>query len=173
MDTKPFFEKVDVFLPGDNFGVRLAGLIVTKKDTVIATCQKRKTSMQDFGHDIDILVQRSLDGGRTWGKQSVLFQEEGSCPYLGPVFQDRDSGTIFVTYFKMPSSEPADLEYFGTYAKESGGFWLIKSTDDGESWFLFAKGTYTVHVGEGGKPKTLKGVRSVGKNSQAVLKVEL
>ena len=133
-EAKPFFEKTNVFLPGENFGLTLAGLIVTKKDIAIATCQKRKGSMEDSGHDIDILANRSNDGGKTWGQQQVIFTEQGTCTYLGPVFEDRATETIYVAFFKLPSKEPKDLEYFGTFAKEDGGFWLLKSTDQGQSW---------------------------------------
>jgi sialidase-1 len=133
-EPNPFLEKTDVFLPGENFGVRLASLIVTGSDTVIATCQKRKGSMEDCGHDIDILANRSNDGGRTWDGQRVIFTEEGMCTYLGPLIEDRVTETNYVAFFKIPSSEPKDLEHFGTYAGEDGGFWILKSTDQGQSW---------------------------------------
>ena len=133
-EAEPFFETRDVFLPGENFGVHTVGLIVTSKDVAVAATQKRKGSMEDTGHDIDLMVNCSHDGGRTWDGQRVVFTEPGACTFLGPVFEDRTTETIYVAFFKLPSSEPRDLEYFGTYATKDGGFWLLKSTDQGQSW---------------------------------------
>ena len=76
---EPFFEKTPVFLPDQGFGVRLPGLVGNKRRaTVLAVCQRRKGAMIDYGHDTDILVQRSVDDGRTWGQQIPLFSEEGT-----------------------------------------------------------------------------------------------
>ena len=74
-DVQPLFEKTDVFLPGENYGTVQAGLLVTRKGTAIAPCQKRKGSMEDSGHDIDILANLSNDGGKTWDGQQVIFTE--------------------------------------------------------------------------------------------------
>ena len=90
--------------------------------------------MIDYGHDTDILVQRSVDGGRTWGQQRVLFTERETFCLLGPIIEDRVTDTVFVTFWKLPTSIPDDLKYFGTYAKTDGRFWLMKSTDHGRSW---------------------------------------
>ena len=129
-----FFEKTTVFVPDQGVGVRLPGLLVTSGGTAIAVCQARKDSMLDFGHDTDILVQRSVDGGRTWDGQRLLFSEPGTFCLLGPIVEDRVSNTVFVTFWKLPALSPHDLEYFPTYAKMDGRLWLVKSTDDGCSW---------------------------------------
>ena len=133
-DGKVFFEKTDVFLPGQGFGVRLPGLVATAGGPLVAVCQRRKNGMIDYGHDADILVQRSVDGGRTWGRQRVLFTERDVFCLAGPIFEDRITQTVFVAFWKLPTSAPHDLRYFGTYAKTDGRFWLVKSTDQGKTW---------------------------------------
>ena len=50
--------------------------------------------MIDYGHDADILVQRSVDGGRTWGRQRVLFAERETFCLLGPIIEDRIADTV-------------------------------------------------------------------------------
>ncbi len=129
-----FFEKTTVFTPGKGFGVRLPGLLATSRGTVVAVCQRRWDNMTDFGHETDVLVQRSTDGGRTWGKQRVLFRERGAFCLVGPLIEDRISGTIFSAFWKLPTTAPHDLRYFPTYAKTDGRFWLAKSTDQGLTW---------------------------------------
>ena len=61
-------EKVDVFRAGDGgYAVyRIPGVVVTGKGTLLAYCEARKSSSSDWG-EIDVLVRRSTDGGRTWG----------------------------------------------------------------------------------------------------------
>ncbi len=133
-NSKPFFEKINVFLPGSGFGLRLAGLFVTQKGTVIATCQKRKGSMEDEGHETDLLLQCSRDGGKTWGRQEVVFTEPGVNAYLGPIFEDSQTGTIFIAFWKLSVQDKPEMEDLRKQGKAGGGFWLIKSSDQGYTW---------------------------------------
>ena len=118
----------------DGFGVHLPGLLATAHGTIIATCQQRHNSMADTGNQVDILISRSEDDGRTWQRQETLFSEENANTYLGPIFEDRMTGTVFVSYWKIPAKVLNDLDYFGEYASKGGGFWLIKSNDQGRNW---------------------------------------
>ena len=118
----------------DGFGVHLPGLIVTTQGTAIAVCQKRHGSMGDGGNQVDILMSRSEDDGATWQRQEVIFEEEGAYTYLGPIFEDCTTGAVFVVFWKMPADILDDLGYFSEYAKGGGGFYLLKSTDQGRSW---------------------------------------
>ena len=118
----------------DGFGVHLPGLIVTTQGTAIAVCQKRHGSMGDGGNQVDILMSRSEDGGSTWQRQEVIFEEAGAYTYLGPIFEDCTTGAVFVAFWKMPADILDDLGYFSEYAKGGGGFYLLKSTDQGRSW---------------------------------------
>ena len=118
----------------DGFGVHLPGLIVTTQGTAIAVCQKRHGSMGDGGNQVDILMSRSEDGGSTWQRQEVIFEEAGAYTYLGPIFEDCTMGAVFVAFWKMPADILDDLGYFSEYAKGGGGFYLLKSTDQGRSW---------------------------------------
>ena len=118
----------------DGFGVHLPGLIVTTQGTAIAVCQKRHGSMGDGGNQVDILMSRSEDGGSTWQRQEAIFEEAGAYTYLGPIFEDCTMGIVFVAFWKMPADILDDLGYFSEYAKGEGGFYLLKSTDQGRSW---------------------------------------
>ena len=118
----------------DGFGVHLPGLIVTTQGTAIAVCQKRHGSMGDGGNQVDILMSRSEDDGVTWQRQEVIFEEEGAFTYLGPIFEERTTGTIFVAFWTMPADILDDLGYFSEHAKQGGGFYLLKSNDQGRSW---------------------------------------
>jgi len=60
-------EQVDIFSGGEDgyHTYRIPSLLVTKSGTLLAFCEGRRNSRQDWG-DIDIVVKRSGDGGQTW-----------------------------------------------------------------------------------------------------------
>src|SRR3990167_9578172 len=62
-------EQVDVYVSGrDGYDTyRIPSVIVTKQGTVLAFCEGRKQSASDSG-DLDLLVKRSSDGGKTFSK---------------------------------------------------------------------------------------------------------
>lgn len=58
---------------------RIPAIVVSARGTVLAFCEGRKTSAADDG-DIDLLLRRSLDGGKTWGPQQLVHEEGGDQP---------------------------------------------------------------------------------------------
>ena len=55
---------------------RIPSVIVTKKGTVLAFCEGRKNSGSDTGN-IDMLLRRSTDGGKTFGETQVVWDDGG------------------------------------------------------------------------------------------------
>jgi sialidase-1 len=58
---------------------RIPAIVVTTKGSALAFCEARKTSGADSG-DIDMVVRRSLDGGKTWQPMELVYEEGGSEP---------------------------------------------------------------------------------------------
>jgi len=67
----PFIEKVDLFeAQKDGYALyRIPGIVTTKRGTVLAYCEARKSDRGDWG-TIDLLLRRSTDGGKTWGART-------------------------------------------------------------------------------------------------------
>lgn len=65
--AEPLFEKTNLFEAGTGgyFHYRIPGIVVTKKGTLLAYCEARKSKGGDWG-TIDIWMRRSTDGGKTW-----------------------------------------------------------------------------------------------------------
>src|ERR1051325_6408261 len=70
--AQPRLDKIDVFEGGkEGYPVyRIPGIIVTSKGTVLAYCEARQ-SYSDWG-TIDIVMRRSVDGGKTWGAHQKI-----------------------------------------------------------------------------------------------------
>jgi sialidase-1 len=65
--AEPLLEKLDLFEAGkEGYALyRSPGLVVTKAGTVLAYCEARRTGKSDWD-TIDLMLRRSIDGGRTW-----------------------------------------------------------------------------------------------------------
>lgn len=111
-ETSTVFEPI----PGEYASMRIPALVVTKKGTLLAFCEGRIGTASDWA-DMDMLMRRSTDGGRTWEPLTVIAPRANGTPTSNPVpIVDRD-GTIHLLYQR---------DYAVAY--------YIKSTDDGKTW---------------------------------------
>ena len=56
---------------------RIPAIVQTNKGTLLAFAEARKNSRSDTG-DIDLVVKRSEDGGKTWGKIITVWDDGGN-----------------------------------------------------------------------------------------------
>jgi sialidase-1 len=77
----PAAAALDLFVAGgDGYHTfRIPALVVTAKGTVLAFAEARKDSPKDHGN-IDLVMRRSTDHGRTWGPMSIVHEEGGDAP---------------------------------------------------------------------------------------------
>src|SRR5262245_46861154 len=69
-------EQTPLFVSGqDGFHTyRIPSLLTTRQRTLLAFCEGRKKSSADSG-DIDLLLKRSFDGGKTWTNTQVVWDD--------------------------------------------------------------------------------------------------
>ncbi len=113
--------QTDVFVAGQDgyHTYRIPALVRTAKGTLLAFCEGRKNNRRDHG-DIDLVLKRSSDGGRTWSRQQVVHEEGGSSEVTignpAPVV-DQDTGVIWLPF-----------------CRDNDSVLVTHSTDDGLTW---------------------------------------
>jgi sialidase-1 len=127
-------KQTEVFAGGQDgyYSYRIPSLLVTPKGTLLAFCEGRRKSRSDTG-DIDLVMKKSTDHGTTWGPVRVIAEDGANtlgnpCPVL-----DRDSGTIWMPLTHNLGHE-SQKQIVERTAKGTRTVWLMKSTDDGETW---------------------------------------
>ena len=114
----PTFEEQTLFQSGTEgyYCYRIPSLLMTKHGTILAFAEARKLGCRDHG-DIDLVVKRSFDSGKTWSSMQVIADDGNHtmgnpCPVV-----DRSTGTIW-----LPC------------CRTNREILVMKSTDDGKTW---------------------------------------
>lgn len=127
-------EELEVYVAreGGYHTYRIPSVIVTGKGTVLAFCEGRKKGSGDSG-DIDLLLRRSSDGGRSFGPTRVVWDDGANtcgnpCPVVDP-----STGTIWLllTHNLGTDHEP---QIVAGKSQGSRTVWVARSDDDGQSW---------------------------------------
>lgn len=118
---------VNVFKAGEDgyFAYRIPAIVRAKNGDLLAFAEGRKTSASDHG-DIDIVMKRSSDGGKTWGRLQLVQDEEESPKakvWIGnpvPIVDHTDSnhpGRIWLVFTR------SNAKMFVTSSDDNGKTW--------------------------------------------------
>lgn len=143
---------------------RIPGIATSKKKTLLAIYDARYEHSRDLQGNIDIALNRSFDGGRTWQPTQIVLDQKnwGNLPekFNGVsdacILVDNQTGTIFVAGLWMhgildnntgkwvenlsETSTRWNHQWLsrgsqpGMGIKETSQFLITKSTDDGQTW---------------------------------------
>ena len=109
---------------------RIPAIVLTKKGTVLAFCEGRKSSGSDYG-DIDLVLKRSFDGGKTWAPMQIVVDDGPHTAGNPAPVVDRSTGTIWMPFCKNFGDKGEGLIKQG---KAPRTVWVTHSTDDGATW---------------------------------------
>ena len=111
----------DVFSSGEEgyHTYRIPSLVTAPDGNLLAICEGRKTSRADHG-DVDLVLKRSADGGRTWGRLELIHEEGGDkkitignpCPVV-----DHEKGVIWLPF-----------------TRDNDSVAILSSADGGRTW---------------------------------------
>jgi sialidase-1 len=126
--------RTEVFRSGEHGykSVRIPSVAATNDGTLLAFCEGRKNSRSDAG-DIDILLRRSTDGGKTWEQvQKVWDDAENTCG--NPcVVVDRTTGHIWLLLCWNAGDNPEHQVKPG-FGQDSRRVFVTHSEDNGQTW---------------------------------------
>jgi len=111
---------------------RIPAMTVTNKGSILAFAEGRKNNSSDTG-DIDVVLKRSTDNGKTWSLTQVIWDNgENTCGNPAPVV-DRETGTIFLL---LTGNLEIDHEHqiINQTSKDTRRVFVSQSTDDGVTW---------------------------------------
>ena len=113
--------------------VRIPALLMTGKGVLIAAAEAREKSSDQAGNDL--IVSLSKDGGRTWSKPALAYEQGGDSCNNPCLVQDARSGRVFMFFQTFPAGSH---EFGGLPAGPSdpkGTRCLyVSSDDDGATW---------------------------------------
>ncbi|MDT0461505.1 sialidase family protein [Streptomyces gibsoniae] len=112
---------------------RIPAVVATRAGTLLAFCEGRVTSAADHGH-IDIVLKRSMDGGRTWDPlRAVARNGTGLAGNPAPVVLD--TGRILLVHVRAAAGATEDAILRGKVKPADGRrVWVQHSDDDGLTW---------------------------------------
>ncbi len=111
---------------------RIPALVATREGSLLAFCEGRKEGSGDAGN-IDIVMKRSEDHGKTWSNLMILWDDEGNtCGNPCPVV-DQITGEIHLLLtHNLGSDHESDI--IRKSSQSTRTVWVMKSQDDGKSW---------------------------------------
>jgi len=133
-------EQAPLFVGGEGgyHTYRIPALLVTAKGIVLAFCEGRRNNGKDRG-DIDLLLKRSTDHGRTWSGTQVVWGEEGETTIGNPCpVQNTSTGTVWLGFCRNND------RVFVTQSDDHGVSWAtpreITANVKREGWTWYATG---------------------------------
>ena len=127
--------KTDLFGAGEGGYAlyRIPGVVVTAKGTVLAYCEARKNSASDWGQ-IDVMMRRSADGGRTWGPARKVVEPPADAK-KNPVAAAQKLGRAGEITVNNPVAiaDRGGAVHF-LYCVEYARCFYVRSDDDGETF---------------------------------------
>lgn len=125
------FTRTELYHPGDydSANYRIPAVITAKDGSVVAVTDKRKYNEGDLPQDIDIVCNRSTDGGRTWSEPYTIAQGTGINHGFGDcalAWSNDENGlvAVFVGGPGLWSSTPSNpIRSYKSYSYDNGQTW--------------------------------------------------
>ena len=109
---------------------RIPALVSTADGTVLAFCEGRRTGRGDSGQ-IDLLLRRSSDGGRTWSATQVVVSWPGFTVGNPTPVLVRETGDVVLLFCSNPAEAHESTIRKGLYKR---AVWTVSSADGGLTW---------------------------------------
>ncbi len=122
----------DVFVSGEGgyHTYRIPAMVATRRGTLLAFCEGRRSSSSDAG-DIDLLLRRSFDQGKTWGPvQVVADMGVDTIGNPAPVVDEKTGDIVML----LTANGGRVTERMIENGEGDRTVWVVRSSDDGATW---------------------------------------
>lgn len=123
-----------IFKSGENgyATYRIPALVVTKNGTILAFAEGRVGGDSDTG-DIDLLVKRSTDNGKSWSEANVVWDDaRNTCGNPAPVIDSKTGKILLLSTWNL--GEDHEWQIIQQKSKDTRRVYVQESSDDGVSW---------------------------------------
>ncbi len=111
---------------------RIPAIILTNNGTLLAFAEARKKGCSDTG-DIDLVLKRSSDGGKTWGPLELVWNDaENTCGNPVPVVDKTTGNIILLSTWNLGTDHEKDI--IALTSKDTRRVFVLRSSDDGKTW---------------------------------------
>lgn len=123
-----------LYKPGDHGYkcFRIPAILTTAKGTLLAFAEARKNHCGD-ADDIDLVVRRSEDGGKTWSPLSLVWDDGGNtCGNPAPIVDQRTGRILLLSTWNLGSDHEPQI--INQKSKDTRRIFILHSDDDGNNW---------------------------------------
>lgn len=111
---------------------RIPVIVKSTDGTLLAFAEARKKSCSDTG-DIDLVLRRSTDGGITWGKIQVIWDDGNNvCGNPAPVVEQKSGVVYLLLTWNLGSDHERDI--IAQKSKDTRRVYVMQSADNGITW---------------------------------------
>ena len=125
---------ISVFSAGEN-GVhtfRIPAIVQTRSGVLLAFSEARWSDGGDTG-DIDLVLKRSTDGGKTWGEMITVWDDEQNvCGNPCPVVDRRSGDVILLATWNLGCDKEKDIH--DRTSVDTRRVFCLRSGDEGLTW---------------------------------------
>jgi sialidase-1 len=116
---------------------RIPSVVTTASGVLVAFAEGRPSLLDPGSGQIDLVMKRSVDCGRTWSVLQVLADNgtgDAHNPVAVVVPQGNSASRLWIFYAQRPVSAGGELDIAPGLGSDSDTLWTRVSDDDGQMW---------------------------------------